>query len=104
MGWHVFGPCCHPRPIGPLSNQTAFLSPPAACYCHTFTAPHLNPDYHFPTVQNEAPSVVGNASCWALHMGLSSNFRYQALNGLDMVSLIWPVKVGNCCMFFGLAS
>lgn len=28
---------------------------------------------------------MGNASCWALHMGLSSNFRYQALNGLDMV-------------------
>jgi hypothetical protein len=30
--------------------------------------------------------VVGNASCWALHMGLSSNLRYQMLNGLDMVS------------------
>lgn len=36
-------------------------------------------------MQNEAPSIVGNASCWAMHMGLSSNFRYQALNGLDMV-------------------
>ncbi|KAI7842868.1 hypothetical protein COHA_003486 [Chlorella ohadii] len=42
----------------------------------------LDPSFTSP---NEAPSVVGNASCWALHMGLSSNFRYQALNGLDMV-------------------
>lgn len=36
-------------------------------------------------MQNAPPSVVGNASCWAMHMGLSSNLRYQALNGLDMV-------------------
>lgn len=34
---------------------------------------------------NEPPSIVGNASCWALHMGISSNSRYQMLNGLDMV-------------------
>ncbi|EFN54829.1 hypothetical protein CHLNCDRAFT_23974, partial [Chlorella variabilis] len=34
---------------------------------------------------NQPPSVLGNASCWALHMGVSSNARYQMLNGLDMV-------------------
>jgi hypothetical protein len=33
--------------------------------------------------QNEAPSVIGNAACWSLHMGLSSNLRYQALGGVD---------------------
>ncbi|KAL4452239.1 hypothetical protein ABPG75_007901 [Micractinium tetrahymenae] len=34
---------------------------------------------------NEPPSIVGNASCWALHMGFSSNLRYQMLNGIDMI-------------------
>jgi hypothetical protein len=33
--------------------------------------------------QNEPPSVLGNAACWSLHMGLSSNLRYQALGGAD---------------------
>lgn len=35
--------------------------------------------------QNESPNVLANASCWALHMGVSSNARYQLLNGMDMV-------------------
>ena len=35
--------------------------------------------------QNESPNVLANAGCWALHMGLSSNARYQMLNGMDMV-------------------
>ena len=35
--------------------------------------------------QNESPNVLANAGCWALHMGVSSNARYQVLNGLDMV-------------------
>jgi len=39
--------------------------------------------------QNESPNVLANASCWALHMGISSNLRYQMLNGLDM--LVQPV-------------
>lgn len=38
---------------------------------------------------NESPNVLANASCWAFHMGLSSNLRYQMLNGMDM--LIQPV-------------
>lgn len=37
------------------------------------------------TPANEPPSIVGNASCWALHMGFSSNLRYQMLNGIDMI-------------------
>jgi hypothetical protein len=36
--------------------------------------------------QNEAPNVLLNAGVWATHMGVSSNLRYQLLNGLDMVS------------------
>ena len=36
--------------------------------------------------QNEAPNVLLNAGTWAAHMGISSNVRYQVLNGLDMVS------------------
>lgn len=39
--------------------------------------------------QNESPNVLANASCWALHMGISSNLRYQLLNGMDM--LIQPI-------------
>lgn len=42
----------------------------------------LDPEF---VQQNEAPNVVGNASCWALHMGISSNLRYQMLNGMDMI-------------------
>ncbi|KAJ7558681.1 hypothetical protein O6H91_04G051100 [Diphasiastrum complanatum] len=33
--------------------------------------------------QNKPPPTVLNAATWALHMGLSSNLRYQALNGLE---------------------
>ena len=46
--------------------------------------------------------MVGNASCWALHMGLSSNFRYQALNGLDMVGLnrfLWCLHGASLKLF-----
>ena len=35
--------------------------------------------------QNKAPNVLLNAGVWATHMGVSSNIRYQMLNGLDMV-------------------
>lgn len=40
--------------------------------------------------QNEAPNVPLNAATWAAHMGISSNVRYQVLNGLDMVSSLCP--------------
>ncbi|KAK9827609.1 hypothetical protein WJX81_005832 [Elliptochloris bilobata] len=36
--------------------------------------------------QNQAPDVALNAATWAAHMGLSSNLRYQILNGVDMVA------------------
>lgn len=42
----------------------------------------LDPEF---VQQNESPNVIANASCWALHMGISSNIRYQMLNGLDML-------------------
>ncbi len=48
-------------------------------------------------MQNEPPSVVGNASCWALHMGMSSNLRYQMLNGLDMVGYETHSLAAVCC-------
>ncbi|KAK9828962.1 hypothetical protein WJX72_003058 [[Myrmecia] bisecta] len=35
--------------------------------------------------QNKPPNVLLNAGTWATHMGLSSNLRYQLINGLDMV-------------------
>ncbi|KAI8475234.1 MAG: hypothetical protein J3K34DRAFT_405046 [Monoraphidium minutum] len=35
--------------------------------------------------QNEPPSILGNAACWAFHMGLSSNLRYQMLGGADTI-------------------
>ena len=41
-------------------------------------------DPNFET-QNKLPNVLSNASAWALHMGISSNVRYQLINGLDAV-------------------
>eukprot|EP00884_Botryococcus_braunii_P007961 jgi/Botrbrau1/17166/Bobra.0157s0060.2 len=35
--------------------------------------------------QNKPPNVVLNAGTWAAHMGISSNLRYQMINGLDTV-------------------
>lgn len=43
--------------------------------------------------QNEAPNVLLNAGVWATHMGVSSNVRYQLLNGLDMVSSHVPCRL-----------
>lgn len=37
------------------------------------------------TLTNPPPAVLANAGAWAAHMGVSSNLRYQALNGLDAV-------------------
>lgn len=35
--------------------------------------------------QNKLPNIFSNASAWALHMGISSNIRYQVINGMDAV-------------------
>ncbi|KAG2453851.1 hypothetical protein HYH02_002058 [Chlamydomonas schloesseri] len=45
------------------------------------------------TTQNEPPNVFANAFTWAVHMGVSSNIRYQALGGLD-AGLVKVMPVG----------
>ncbi|KAK9734197.1 hypothetical protein RND81_04G122000 [Saponaria officinalis] len=40
----------------------------------------LDPEFETP---NKAPPTVMNAVTWAGHMGLSSNLRYQTLNGVE---------------------
>ncbi|WOL04574.1 hypothetical protein Cni_G13295 [Canna indica] len=40
----------------------------------------MDPEFETP---NKAPPPVLNALTWALHMGLSSNLRYQTLNGIE---------------------
>ena len=48
-------------------------------------------------LQNKPPNVLLNAGCWGTHMGISSNIRYQLLNGLDMVSYSkHPALIGAC--------
>ncbi|PKU76081.1 protein RETICULATA-RELATED 3, chloroplastic [Dendrobium catenatum] len=42
----------------------------------------MDPEFETP---NKAPPTVLNAITWALHMGLSSNIRYQTLNGVEFV-------------------
>lgn len=42
----------------------------------------LDPNFHSP---NQPPNILYNAATWSLHMGVSSNLRYQMLNGMDMV-------------------
>ena len=52
----------------------------------------LDPSFQ---TQNAAPNVLLNAGTWATHMGVSSNVRYQILNGLDMVRM---APSAWCCM------
>ncbi|WOL18046.1 protein RETICULATA-RELATED 3, chloroplastic-like [Canna indica] len=42
----------------------------------------MDPEFETP---NKPPPTLLNAGTWALHMGLSSNFRYQTLNGVEFV-------------------
>ena len=46
----------------------------------------MDPNFESP---NKPPNVLKNAGTWATHMGISSNFRYQAINGFDMVRQSW---------------
>ncbi len=55
----------------------------------------LDPNF---VVVNTPPNVLANASCWAAHMGVSSNFRYQVLNGVDMV--LQPVMPSGAFRLF----
>lgn len=40
----------------------------------------MDPTFESP---NKPPPTILNALTWALHMGISSNFRYQTLNGIE---------------------
>eukprot|EP00268_Persea_americana_P027669 TRINITY_DN269_c3_g2_i1.p1 TRINITY_DN269_c3_g2~~TRINITY_DN269_c3_g2_i1.p1 ORF type:complete len:387 (-),score=69.69 TRINITY_DN269_c3_g2_i1:288-1337(-) len=42
----------------------------------------MDPEFESP---NKPPPTMLNALTWAIHMGLSSNFRYQTLNGIEFV-------------------
>ncbi|XP_077230436.1 protein RETICULATA-RELATED 3, chloroplastic-like [Tasmannia lanceolata] len=42
----------------------------------------MDPNFETP---NKAPPTILNALTWAIHMGLSSNFRYQTLNGVEFL-------------------
>ncbi|XP_068643325.1 protein RETICULATA-RELATED 3, chloroplastic-like [Aristolochia californica] len=42
----------------------------------------MDPEFETP---NKAPPTLLNALTWAIHMGVSSNLRYQTLNGLEFV-------------------
>lgn len=42
----------------------------------------MDPSFETP---NKPPPTVLNAVTWAIHMGISSNFRYQSLNGIEFV-------------------
>ncbi|KAL6523624.1 Protein RETICULATA-RELATED 3, chloroplastic [Orobanche gracilis] len=44
------------------------------------TKKKMDPNFETP---NKPPPTVLNATTWAIHMGLSSNFRYQTLNGIE---------------------
>ena len=50
---------------------------------------------------NRAPAVLANAGCWAAHMGVSSNLRYQALNGLD--AALAPLLPGSAFRLWSVA-
>ncbi|KAI3959175.1 hypothetical protein MKX01_023851 [Papaver californicum] len=46
------------------------------------TRKKMDPNFETP---NKPPPTLLNAMTWATHMGLSSNFRYQTLNGLEFL-------------------
>ncbi|CAA3021365.1 RETICULATA-RELATED 3, chloroplastic-like [Olea europaea subsp. europaea] len=46
------------------------------------TRKKMDPNFKTP---NKPPPTVLNAITWAIHMGLSSNFRYQTLNGIEFL-------------------
>ena len=73
---HLLGP----PPLPP----TTFSATSSCLLLHPL--PHrknLDPNYES---RNEAPNILFNAATWGLHMGLSSNLRYQVLGGTDRVS------------------
>lgn len=51
----------------------------------------MDPNFETP---NKPPPTVLNAATWAIHMGLSSNFRYQTLNGIEFLLEKWLPPLG----------
>jgi Protein RETICULATA-related len=54
------------------------------CISNTLIAVRKKLDPNFET-KNASPNVLLNSLAWTTHMGISSNVRYQMLNGLDAV-------------------
>ncbi|XP_051227165.1 protein RETICULATA-RELATED 3, chloroplastic [Lolium perenne] len=51
----------------------------------------MDPAFETP---NKAPPTLLNAATWALHMGVSSNLRYQTLNGVEyLLGTVAPAPV-----------
>ncbi|EES13002.1 hypothetical protein SORBI_3006G247600 [Sorghum bicolor] len=51
----------------------------------------MDPAFETP---NKAPPMLLNAATWALHMGVSSNLRYQTLNGVEyLLGKVAPAPV-----------
>ncbi|KAF8007565.1 hypothetical protein BT93_K1538 [Corymbia citriodora subsp. variegata] len=46
----------------------------------------MDPSFETP---NKPPPTILNAATWAIHMGLSSNLRYQTLNGIEFLLEKW---------------
>ncbi|KAI4318911.1 hypothetical protein MLD38_032566 [Melastoma candidum] len=46
----------------------------------------MDPNFETP---NKPPLTMLNAFTWAMHMGFSSNFRYQTLNGIEFLLEKW---------------
>ncbi|CAM8897625.1 unnamed protein product [Rhodiola kirilowii] len=46
----------------------------------------IDPNFETP---NKPPPTLLNAMTWAAHMGVSSNFRYQTLNGVEFLLEKW---------------
>lgn len=51
----------------------------------------MDPEFETP---NKPPPTLLNAATWALHMGVSSNLRYQTLNGIEyLLGKVAPAPV-----------
>ncbi|XP_065853988.1 protein RETICULATA-RELATED 3, chloroplastic [Euphorbia lathyris] len=59
----------------------------------------MDPSFETP---NKAPPTVLNAMTWALHMGISSNLRYQTLNGVEFLLEKWLSPVAFKTSVVGL--
>ncbi|WCJ27873.1 hypothetical protein M5689_009595 [Euphorbia peplus] len=59
----------------------------------------MDPSFETP---NKAPPTVLNAMTWALHMGISSNLRYQTLNGVEFLLDKWLPPVAFKTSVVGL--